>query len=90
MGWTMTTATTRKIEIELSNDAFAHRRWEPETVAKEMRLLWLVEEVRQRRLGFAKAAEIANVPQARFLEFMSNHQVSPFDFDEEEFEEELS
>lgn len=86
----MATATIRKIEIELPDEAFAHRRWEPEAVADEMRLRWLVEEVRQRRLGFAKAAELAGIPQARFLDAMAEQNVTPFDFDEEELNAELS
>lgn len=82
----MAITTTRKIKIELSGEAFAHRRWEPEAVAEEMRVRWLVEEVRQRRLGFAKAAELAGVSQAHFLDAMAQQKVTPFDFDEEELE----
>lgn len=86
----MAAATTHKIEIELSNEAFAHRRWEPKAVADEMRMLWLVEEVRQRRLGFGKAAELAGVAQAQFLEVMSRQKVTPFDYDADELEAELA
>jgi predicted HTH domain antitoxin len=54
-----------------------------------MRLLWLVEQVRARRLGFGKAAELAGVPVAQFLLLMGRHHVTPFDYDEAELAREL-
>jgi predicted HTH domain antitoxin len=40
-------------------------------------------------LGFGKAAEIAGLPQARFLALMGRHGVTPFDYDEAELSREL-
>jgi hypothetical protein len=54
-----------------------------------MRLLWLLEEVRSRRLGFGKAAELAGLPIARFLLLMGQHRITPFDYDEDELTREL-
>jgi len=54
-----------------------------------MRLLWFLEEVRSRRLGFGKAAELAGLPIAQFLLLMGKHQISPFDYDEGELAREL-
>ena len=54
------------------------------------KLLWLLEEVRARRLGFGKAAEIAELPLAKFLDLMGQHRITPFDYEEEELERELS
>lgn len=54
-----------------------------------MRLLWLIEEVRSRRLGFGKAAELAGIPLASFLRQMGEHGITPFDYDEAELAREL-
>ena len=52
----------RTVKVEIPAEAFQHRPWDPAEVAHEMRVLWLLEEVRARRLGFGKAAELAGVP----------------------------
>lgn len=58
-------------------------------LAEEMRRLWLLEEVRSRRLGFGKAAELAGVPVAAFLRLMGEHHVTAFDYDDSELDREL-
>jgi predicted HTH domain antitoxin len=77
------------VTVDLPDEAFQHRPWDPREVAEEMRLLWLVEQVRARRLGFGKAAELAGVPVAQFLLLMGRHHVTPFDYDEAELAREL-
>jgi predicted HTH domain antitoxin len=59
--------------------------------AHHLRTLWLIEQTRERRLGHGKAAELAGLPRARFLQRMGRHHVSPFDFDfdEDELDEEF-
>jgi predicted HTH domain antitoxin len=84
-----TSPNVRRLEVELPDEAFDHHPWEPKRIAQEMRALWLVEQVRQRRLGFGKAAELAGIPVARFLELMAEHDVTPFDLDPDEIEREL-
>jgi predicted HTH domain antitoxin len=54
-----------------------------------MRVLWLLEEVRGRRLGHGKAAELAGVPLSDFLLLMGRHHITPFDFDDDELAREL-
>ena len=46
-----------------------------------MRVLWFIEQVRERRLGSGKAAELAGVPLARFLPLLGDHGVPVFDLD---------
>lgn len=82
-------AKTRRVEVELPEEAFEHHPGDPGRLAEEIRHLWLLEQVRQRRLGFGKAAELAGLPVARFLQLMAEHHVSVFDYDVEELEEEL-
>lgn len=79
----------RTVEVDLPEEAFQHRSWEPREVAQEMRLLWLLEEVRSRRLGFGKAAELAGIPLPSFLSLMGEHKITPFDYDPDELAREL-
>jgi predicted HTH domain antitoxin len=83
------TANKRTIEVELPEEAFNQAPWEPDRVAEEMRLLWLLEQVRHRRLGFGKAAELAGLPLDRFLDLMHEHQITPFNYDADELDREL-
>lgn len=78
------------VEVELPAEAFRHQPWSASEVAADLRLLWLVDQVRQRRLGYAKAAELAGVPQAAFVQVLGVHHVSPFDLDDEELEREIA
>lgn len=78
-----------RVEVEIPDEAFAHHPREPQKLASELRVLWFLEQVRQRRLGFEKAAELAGLPIARFLERMRESQVTPFDFDPDELAHEL-
>jgi predicted HTH domain antitoxin len=79
----------RTVKVEIPAEAFQHRPWDPTEVAQEMRVLWLLEEVRARRLGYGKAAELAGVPTAEFLRLMGRHQITPFDYDDDELAREL-
>jgi len=80
----------RTVHVDLPDEAFQHRPWEPREVAEEMRLLWLLEEVRSRRLGYGKAAELAGIPLAGFIQLMGKHHITPFDYDADELARELS
>ena len=52
-------------------------------------LLWLVDQVRQRRLGYAKAAELGGMAQAAFVQVLGAHHISPFDLDDDELLREI-
>jgi predicted HTH domain antitoxin len=78
------------VQVDLPAEAFAHQPWAPAEIAREMRALWLVEQVRQRRLGYGKAAELAGMPTAAFLLLMGRHGATPFDYDPDDVEEELA
>ena len=82
-------AKARTVQVDLPEEAFQHRPWEPREVAQEMRLLWLLEEVRARRLGYGKAAALAGIPLAEFLLLMGKHHITPFDYDADELAREL-
>lgn len=84
------TAEARRVEVDLPTEAFAHHPWEPDRLAAELRELWLLDQVRQRRLGFGKAAELSGLPLAQFLNRMKELRITPFDLDPDEREAELS
>ncbi|MFS8066605.1 MAG: UPF0175 family protein [Byssovorax sp.] len=48
------------------------------------RIEWLIEQVKQRRLSYGKAAELSGVPKARFIQMMGARGVSSLDYDEED------
>ncbi len=86
----MTAARKYAVEVELPAEAFRHVPWSSVDVASELRLLWLIDQVRQRRLGYPKAAELAGVSQAAFERILATHHVSPFDMDDDELEREIA
>lgn len=81
---------TRAVRLDLPAEIFEVRRWDPEELEQELRLLLLVELVRDRRLAYGRAAELAGMPIARFVRFMGRYGVSPFDYDPGELAEEMA
>jgi predicted HTH domain antitoxin len=77
------------VQVDLPAEAFTHHPWAPAEIAREMRVLWLLEQVRERRMGYGKAADLAGIPKAQFVLLMGKHQISPFDYDPDELEAEL-
>jgi predicted HTH domain antitoxin len=77
------------VEVELPREAFRYRPWSASEVSADLRLLWLVDQVRQRHLGYAKAAELGGMAQAAFVKVLGAHHISPFDLDDEELDREI-
>ncbi len=67
------------------------RAGEPDVraLARELRLLWIIEEVRQHRLGVGKGAELADVPRAAFMRVLGEHGVPVIDYSADDLEREL-
>lgn len=78
------------VVIELPQEAFQHHPWRPEELALELRTLWLIEQVRERRLGYGKAAQLAGIPKAHFVRMLGERHVSPVDYDQDELAHELA
>ena len=55
----------------------------------ELRQLWAVDQVRRHRLGVGKAAEVAGLPRAAFMELLGEHGVPVIDYPIEELRDEL-
>ena len=57
--------------------------------AAELRRLWIVEQVRRRRIGVGRGAELAGLSRSAFSELLAEHGVPVFDLDGEELEAEF-
>ncbi len=77
------------VEVELPAEAFRHRPWSPAQVSSDLRLLWILDQVRQRRLGYAKAAELAGMAQAAFVTLLGTHHIPAIDLDRDEIAREI-
>ena len=80
---------TLSIQVDLPKEAFRHHPWAPEEISKRLRALWLVELVRERRISYGKAAQLANMPKAAFMKLMGQHQVSTIDLDPDDLQAEF-
>lgn len=83
-------AKTRAVHLDLPSEVFDVRRWGPQELEDELRSLLLVELVRDRRLAYGRAAELAGKPIGAFVRLMGQHGVSPFDYDPGELTEEMA
>ena len=60
-----------------------------DAVSEELRLLWIIEQVRQRRIGVGKGAELAGKPRAAFMQALGAHGVPVIDYSPADLEREL-
>jgi len=77
------------IEIELSEDVFLAMQKDPKDMAKEMRIAAAVKWYELGMLSQGKAAEVAGLSRAEFINELSRFKVSPFQETAEEILENL-
>jgi predicted HTH domain antitoxin len=58
-------------------------------LSQELRVLWIVDQVRRHRVGIGKGAELAELPRAAFMQLLGEHGVPVIDYALEDLEEEL-
>jgi predicted HTH domain antitoxin len=74
------------VTLELPPDAGS----EPiEALARRLRLLWALDEVRRGRMTRVRAAQVVGIGIDAFLEEAAAHGVDAIDYDLDDFREEL-
>ncbi|CCI27944.1 conserved hypothetical protein [Microcystis aeruginosa PCC 9809] len=82
--------TMKTISIELPETAFSALRKSPDEFAQEMRIAAAVKWYELGEISQGKAAEIAGLNRAKFIEVLSRYQVSPFQYIPQELDEEIA
>lgn len=78
-----------QIILDMPEEAFANLHQSPGEFARELRIAAAVKWYEQGRVSQGRAAEIAGLTRAAFLDALSRYQVSPFQYTAEELAEEL-
>ena len=73
-----------QVTMEVPESAFSALRKSPDEFLREMRLAAAVKWYELRMVSQGKAAELAGVSRAEFLNSMGRYQVSPFQLSAEE------
>ena len=78
------------LAVELPESVFSALRQSPQEFIREMRIAAAVKWYELRQLSQGKAAEVAGLTRAEFIEALSRLQVSPFQYTAEELAEDLA
>ena len=77
------------VTIELPESVFSALRKEPREFAKEMRIAAAVKWYELGEISQGKAAAIAGLNRAEFINILARYQVSPFQYSPEELAAEI-
>ena len=69
---------TVQLTLELPREVFSALRKDPDMFLREMRLAAAVKWYETQRISQAKAAEIADLSRAEFLDALGQFEVTPF------------
>lgn len=76
-----------RVSVEIPHDLVADV--DVSALGLDLRRLWALEQVRQRRLGIGRAAEVAGMPRAAFMVWLGEHGVPVIDYTAADFQKEL-
>jgi predicted HTH domain antitoxin len=85
----MAAARTLIVSVELPLSAGDGASPDPTVVGDELRLLWIIEQVRLQRIGVGKGAELAGLPRAAFMQALGVHGVPVIDYAPSDLQREL-
>lgn len=77
------------ITLNLPETAFSALRKTPDEFAQEMRIAASVKWYELEQISQGKAAEIAGLTRAEFIQALSRYKVSPFQYTKADLEREL-
>jgi predicted HTH domain antitoxin len=78
------------LSVPIPEGAFSALRLDPAGLAREMRVAAAIQWYAQGRISQDKAAEIAGLHRAAFIDALSQARVSPFQFSAESLREDLA
>jgi predicted HTH domain antitoxin len=78
------------ITVHLPDTAFSALRKTPDEFGQEMRIAAAVKWYELEQISQGKAAEIAGLTRAEFIQALSRYQVSPFQYTEADLIRELN
>jgi predicted HTH domain antitoxin len=85
-----TTAKTLTVRVDLPWSVVGGSEPDLEELGDQLRLLWIIEQVRFHRIGVGKGAELAGMAPAAFMGVLGAHGVPVIDYSAADFEHELS
>ena len=78
----------KKVTVEFPEDVFSTLRRSPNEVAQEVKLAAAIDWYRRGLVSQGRAAEIAGIPRADFIDALAARQIEPVQVDPEGLDEE--